>query len=96
MTTTLSLVLAILLHWPPAGAVVPVARQDYGMITYYLVLLKRAPTPPAMAPEAATKLQAAHIAHLEELGEQGFGMAAGPFGDDGEIRGIVILKGIVG
>lgn len=67
---------------------VPAAAQEK-MISYYLVLLKRGPAE-ATAQDAAIQKQ--HIAHLEKLGAEGYGMAAGPFGDDGDIRGIVILK----
>jgi uncharacterized protein YciI len=75
-----------------AGSVADTPRQDFRMVTYYLALLKRAPAPPAQSAEEAAATQKAHIAHLEKLGRDGHGMAAGPFGDDGEIRGISILK----
>src|SRR5688572_96763 len=69
------------------------AAQAPDLTTFYLVLLKRPPTPAAaVSAEQGAQIQKAHIAHLEKLGNDGFGMAAGPFADDGEIRGINILK----
>lgn len=65
-------------------------RLEDQLTTYHLVLLKRGPG--AGAPDDGGRIQAAHIAHLESLAARGFGMAAGPLGDGGEIRGIVILR----
>jgi uncharacterized protein YciI len=66
----------------------PAAAQDK-MINYHLVLLKKGPAQPS---SQDAEIQKQHIAHLEKLGADGYGMAAGPFGDDGDIRGIVVLK----
>ena len=38
----------------------------------------------------AQKIQAGHIAHLEKCGKEGKLLIAGPFGDDGDWRGILI------
>lgn len=69
---------------------IPQAPPD--LATFYLVLLKRPSSVPAMSAEEGAAIHKAHIAHLEKLGNEGFGMAAGPFVDEGEIRGINILK----
>jgi uncharacterized protein YciI len=45
-----------------------------------------------MSKEDTAKMQAEHVGNLGELGKQGRGLAAGPLGDDGFIRGIVVLK----
>jgi uncharacterized protein YciI len=66
--------------------------EEHKMTTYYLVLLKRASSPPAHDPEQLETIHAQHIAYLEKLGADGFGMAAGPFADDGPIGGITILR----
>ena len=69
------------------------AAQPLDLTTFYLVLLKRPPAPAAaVSAEQGAQIQKAHIAHLEKLGNEGYGMAAGPFADDGEIRGINVLK----
>lgn len=38
------------------------------------------------------KMQAEHIANLKRLGDAGLGMFAGPLGDNGFIRGVVMVK----
>lgn len=45
-----------------------------------------------MSKEAVAKMQADHVGNLGTLGKQGRGLAAGPLGDNGFIRGIVVLK----
>ena len=42
--------------------------------------------------EEAAALQAAHLAHMAKLGEEKKLCVAGPFGDDGAMRGIVIYS----
>ena len=68
------------------------AGQEYKMTTYYLVLLKIAPSPPAASAEQVAANQKAHLEQLQSLAQQGYLMAAGPLEDKGEIGGIVILK----
>lgn len=45
-----------------------------------------------MTPATREKMQADHIANLERLGNNGDALTAGPLGDNGFIRGIVILN----
>lgn len=68
------------------------SAQEYKMTTYYLVLLKRAPAAPSGTAEETAAIQKAHLAHLESLGAKGAGVAAGPFEDGGDTRGIVIIR----
>ena len=42
--------------------------------------------------EEAKLLQEQHLAHLGSMYEQGFADISGPFGDDGDIRGITIYN----
>jgi uncharacterized protein YciI len=46
----------------------------------------------AMAKDEVAKMQKEHVDSLGALGRQGRGLAAGPLGDDGFIRGIVVLS----
>ncbi|MEU8300219.1 YciI family protein [Micromonospora sp. NPDC048909] len=58
-----------------------------------VVLLVRPPDAPELPPEAADRLQDAHLAHQAGLVEQGLVLAAGPFvdADDDRLRGFVVL-----
>ena len=59
--------------------------------TYYLGLLYKGSNR-TQSPEESEKIQAAHLQHLESLYKQGVLLIAGPMGDDGDLRGIVVLK----
>ena len=61
------------------------------LVTYYLGLLYKGPVRTQSADESA-KIQSAHLQHLESLYKQGILLIAGPMGDDGDLRGIVVLK----
>lgn len=63
----------------------------YLMQQYFLVLLKTGPNRSQDSVEAA-ELQEKHLAHLSKLAKEGHISLAGPLGDDGEIRGIVIYN----
>lgn len=57
---------------------------------YVFCMYKKGPERSATKEEAA-QLQKEHLAHLNELTEKGILHLAGPFGDDGDWRGILIL-----
>ena len=69
------------------------ALEDYGLASYYLVLLVRGSGGPTDA-DALMKLQEAHVANNRRLHEEGYAFAAGPFGPatPEEMRGALILK----
>ena len=67
------------------------AADDYGMAKYVMAFLKRGPNRTSDKEEAA-KLQAAHMANIGRLAEEGKLALAGPFLDDGEFRGIYIFN----
>ena len=64
--------------------------DDYGMHQYVMAFLKLGPNRERSEEEAA-ELQAAHLANISALAEQGKLVLAGPFMDSGEIRGIYIF-----
>ena len=61
------------------------------MRSYFFVLLMRGPTwSPAETPEVKN-LQEAHLAHIESMRTSGKLVLAGPFIDNKNLRGILIL-----
>jgi uncharacterized protein YciI len=70
------------------------ARQlgadDYGMKKYVIAFLKRGPT--QLSGAEAVQLQNAHLKNIIRLADEGKLVLAGPFRDDGEVRGIFILN----
>lgn len=62
------------------------------MVQYYMGFLKRGPAwTPQSTPETQ-KIQEGHMAHIRKSAEAGKLVLAGPFGDNGDIRGILIYK----
>lgn len=61
------------------------------MQQYFIAFLKRGANRSQNKKEADS-LQKLHLAHLGSMYEQGFADISGPFGDDGDIRGITIYN----
>ena len=61
------------------------------MQQYFMAFLKRGPNR-TKSKEESDSLQALHLAHLSRMYELGFADISGPFGDDGDIRGITIYN----
>ena len=70
------------------------ARQlgadDMGMKKYVMAFLKRGPT--KLTGAEGAELQRAHLKNIIRLADEGKLLVAGPFGDDGDVRGIFILN----
>ena len=64
--------------------------DPYGMKRYVMAFLKRGPHPSADSTPAA-RLQRAHLDNITRLAEEGKLVMAGPFLDDGAVRGIYIF-----
>ncbi len=62
----------------------------YGMKQYVMAFLKAGPSRSQDSLEAA-RLQRAHLDNIRRLAEEGKLVLAGPFLDDGEIRGIYVF-----
>ena len=62
-----------------------------GMKKYVIAFLKRGPNRSQHSTEA-TRLQAAHMANIQRMAREGTLVLAGPFLDDGELRGIYIFN----
>ncbi len=65
--------------------------DEYGMKQYVLAFLKRGPNRDR-SPEEAAKLQKAHLDNIGRLAEAGKLVLAGPFLDNGDIRGIYVFN----
>jgi uncharacterized protein YciI len=61
------------------------------MQQYFIAFLKSGPNR-SQTKEEADSLQVLHLAHLARMYEEGHADISGPFGDDGEIRGITIYN----
>ncbi|MEJ2163410.1 MAG: hypothetical protein P8X60_08880 [Robiginitalea sp.] len=61
------------------------------MQQYFIAFLKSGPSR-SQSKEEADSLQVLHLAHLARMYEEGYADISGPFGDDGEIRGITIYN----
>lgn len=74
----------------PARPAAP--NAEYEMTTYYMGLLFRGEKwTPGSTPETE-KIQEGHMANVRRLANEGKLLLAGPFGDDGDLRGIFVFK----
>ena len=78
------------------GAAAPCPAADpppeYEMTTYYVAFLYRGPAwSPEETPERA-KIQEGHMANIRKMGESGKLLVAGPFTDDGDLRGLFVFR----
>ncbi|WP_207433627.1 YciI family protein [Sabulibacter ruber] len=71
----------------------PAAKEptDGDMKTYYMAFLKKGPNRGHDSLTAA-KIQEAHMAHINKMAAEGKLTLAGPFLDDGDLRGIFIFN----
>lgn len=63
----------------------------YLMQQYYMVFLKAGEKREQDSTKIA-ELQKQHLAHLGRMAKEGYASLIGPFGDDGDIRGIVVFN----
>jgi uncharacterized protein YciI/uncharacterized damage-inducible protein DinB len=70
----------------------PSEKQGPQMVTYYMVFLKKGPKwSPEVTPES-TKIQAGHMENMKAQYLAGRLVLAGPFGDNGDLRGLQLFK----
>jgi uncharacterized protein len=68
------------------------SQEQLKMTTYQLVVLTKGPSAAIVSSPEGQKLLKEHIAHIYKLGADGKAVAAGPFRDEGEIQGIIMMK----
>lgn len=68
-----------------------VGADEYGMKAYVMAFLKRGPNRSQDSLTAAN-LQKAHMQNINRMAEAGKLVIAGPFMDDGDIRGIYVFN----
>ena len=73
----------------------PVVEQgsDDPMKTYVMVFLKKGANRNQTA-EEAKKIQALHMEHLKKMHKEGMLLMAGPFTDEHDIKGILVMNSI--
>ena len=66
--------------------------EEYEMATYQVAFLRKGPAwTPSTTPEHR-KLQSEHLAHIGRMAETGKLLVAGPFTDNGDLRGMLIFR----
>jgi uncharacterized protein YciI len=64
----------------------------YEMTTYYVGFLYKGPNWTAESTPETQKLQEAHLANIMRMAKEGKLLVAGPFTDNGDLRGLYIFK----
>lgn len=79
-----------------SAAITTSAAQRYpapaDMLTIHIAMLYRGPAATKESTPDTQKLQEAHLAHITKLAKEGHALIAGPFGGDGDLRGVIFLK----
>ena len=68
------------------------APEEYEMATYQVAFYRKGPAwTPSTTPEHQ-KLQSEHLAHIGKMADTGKLIVAGPFTDNGDLRGMLIFR----
>lgn len=81
---------SVTLHLAPARFLTDTPKVE--MKQYWMVLLEKGPNRERHSPADAAKIQARHLAQIDGLAASGKLLVAGPFGDNGPLRGIFIMN----
>jgi uncharacterized protein YciI len=97
-TRAISLAVGLLFTTLPAAAQTPEEPKTvagpggFEMTTYYVGFLYRGPKWTAEHTPETEALQEAHLANIQRMAEMGKLLVAGPFTDDGELRGLYVFR----
>jgi len=86
-----SVLLTLLFPSPPAATPPQKTVAGYEMTTYYVVFLSRGPKWTPTVTRETERLQEAHMANIRKMAADGKLVLAGPFTDDGKLRGMFVL-----
>jgi uncharacterized protein YciI len=85
--------LAVEIHpWFAADGIMKPLFNPAELSTYYFGFLNKGPKWTAEQTPETGKIQEGHMAHLNASGKSGKLVIAGPLGDNGDIRGILVYK----
>jgi uncharacterized protein YciI len=65
---------------------------EYEMTTYYVAFLQKGPAWSAEETPERAKIQEGHMANIRKMAETGKLLVAGPFTDDGDLRGLFVFR----
>lgn len=95
MTLTAAAVLSALsvaAQTPPEAPKTAIGPGGFEMTTYYVGFLYRGPKWTAERTQETEALQKAHLANIQKMAEAGKLLVAGPFTDDGDLRGLYVFR----
>ena len=75
-----------------AAAVGAAGPDDYEMTTYQVAFYRKGPAWVPSTTDEHKKLQADHLAHIGKMADTGKLILAGPFGDNSDLRGMLIFR----
>jgi uncharacterized protein YciI len=67
-------------------------KPEYEMTTYVAGFFHKGPNWTSEQTDETRRIQAGHLANFQRLAEAGKLIVAGPFGDNGDLRGMLIFK----
>lgn len=69
------------------------SETNYEMTTYHVAFLKRGPAWTPQVTEDTKRIQAGHMENIKRMADTGKLVLAGPFADNGELRGMFVFHG---
>ena len=68
-------------------------EKTYEMTTYWVAFLKKGPQWSPQVTEETKRIQAGHMANIKKMADTGKLVLAGPFSDNGDLRGMFVFQG---
>ncbi len=74
-----------------SGLLLAADEPKYEMTNYVMGLLRKGPNWTSASTEESKRVQAGHLANINKMAATGKLIVAGPFSDNGELRGVFIF-----